>query len=215
MKDGATYGEVSRLESFCTRMPHLHPPCARPGPAEGQEFPQGPSSDSAHHGCLCAPPWPANSLYPSLRARLLHLLHQTRLSPATSLLPNPTHTCSSRPTSSSKPAEATGHGCACLLSRPGAMPPCPNSPSPCLAMMVPALRPAQVRPPEAQVHSPVHGSQTRRTPPLLPSPSLSFSPPSSASPLPLTAELSHGGATICGHGGGGGVGSLLGKAPQA
>lgn len=89
MKDGATYGEVSRLESFCTRMPHLHPPCALPGPAEGQEFPQGPSSDSAHHGCLCAPPWPANSLYPSLRARLLHLLHQTHLSPATSLLPNP------------------------------------------------------------------------------------------------------------------------------
>lgn len=91
------------------------------------------------------------------------------------------------------------------------MPPCPDSPGPCLAMMVPALRPAQVRPPEAQVHSPVHGSQTRRTPPLLPSPSLSFSPPSSASPLPLTTELSRGGATICGHGAGGVSGACSGR----
>lgn len=73
------------------------------------------------------------------------------------------------------------------------MPPCPDSPSPCLAMMVPALRPAQVRPPEAQVHSPVHGSQTRRTPPLLPSPSLSshrpLLPPHFLSPQNCPVEV--------------------------
>ena len=136
MKDRATYGDVRRLESFCTPMPHLHPPCALPGPAEGQEFPQGPSSDSAHQGCLCAPPCPAEfplSLPPGTSA--------------SSPPPDPPFPC---PIPSSQPNThlffqvhlfqeasrswpqglsllllcwSTGHGWACLLRRPGTLPP--------------------------------------------------------------------------------------------
>lgn len=97
---------------------------------------------------------------------------------ALALLPNPTSTPSSRPTSARKPPEAAREALSppshwdgrrprmgCLPSRPGTVhrvPPWPHSPSPCLVVTVRAVRPG----PGSGLRAP----RPAKGPPLLPAP---------------------------------------------